>query len=153
VSQTPSFDFVWWDGARLGGEPIAGGRRLGIDRRCLEGEPVPGAWANVCALPGDDARVPFDEPEVQQARRDALAWWIPLLGGDFVCLSTCRFDGVYYAGAITVARSPQQFANDPFARIFPGTRVQQSLLCPVPAPSGPVIERSAGAPWPGGRFE
>jgi hypothetical protein len=147
------FGFVWWDGATLTREPFAGARRLGIDRRCLEGEPVPGAWANVCALPADDARVPFDEPEIQQVRRDALAWWIPLLGDDFVCLSTLRVDAVYCSGAITVARSPQQFENDPFARIFPATPVQQSLLCPVPAPAGPVIERIGGAPWPGGRFE
>jgi hypothetical protein len=97
--------------------------------------------------------IEFDDPEIQQVRRDALAWWVPLLGDDFICLSTFRVDSIHYAGAVTVARSPVRFDSDPFARIFPGTAIRQSLFCPVPAPAGPAIERTAGgAPWPGGRF-
>ena len=46
---------------------------------------------------------------MQQARRDALAWWVALLGPDFVCLTTLALDAVRYGGAITVARSPSAF--------------------------------------------
>lgn len=40
--------------------------------------------------------VPFDFPEVQQARRDALAWWIDLLGDSLVCVTTLAADPVHY---------------------------------------------------------
>jgi hypothetical protein len=113
---------------------------------------VPGAFANVCALPDRSAALRYDEPEVQQARRDALAWWIPMLGDDLVCLSTFAIDASRCAGAMTVARDPTWFADDPFARLFPGTIVPTDLFCAVPPPAGPPIERYAGAPWPGGRF-
>jgi hypothetical protein len=108
--------------------------------------------AHVCALPERDAALRFDEPEVQQARRDALGWWIPLLGEDFICLSTFALDASRCAGAVTVARSPSQFANDPFARLFPGTVTDTDDFSPVPPPAGPVIERYSGVPWPGGSF-
>lgn len=85
-------------------------------------------------------------------RRDALAWWIPLLGEDFVCLTTLAVDPVNYGGAITVARSPDRFRDDPFARIFPGTVVETDLFVPVVPPAGPAIERYSGAAWPGGSF-
>ncbi len=94
----------------------------------------------------------FDQPEVQQVRRDALAWWIPLLGEDLVCVTTLALDASLYGGAITVARRPDRFADDPFARIFPGTVVRTDLFAQVDPPVGPVIERYAGRPWPGGRF-
>ncbi len=110
------------------------------------------AFAHVCALADPAAALRFDEPEVQQVRRDALAWWIGLLGDDFICLSTFALDASRCAGAVTVARSPTCFAEDPFARLFPGTIVRTSFLGPAPAPPGPVIERYAGAPWPGGSF-
>ena len=32
------------------------------------------------------------------------------------------------------------------------TVVEADFFCPVSPPSGPVIERYAGAPWPGGSF-
>ena len=48
----------------------------------LDGEPVPGCFAHVCALPGDDARVPFDQPEVQGVRRDAN-YYRKYLGGTY----------------------------------------------------------------------
>lgn len=129
------------------------GRRVGVDRRCVEGRPVRGAYAHLCALTDPEARVPYDQPEVQQARRDALAWWVPMLGEDLVCLSTLSVDAVHCAGAVTVTRAPRSFADDPFARLFPGRVVRTDLFCPVAPPAGPVLERYAGAPWPGGMFE
>ena len=82
------FAYVVFDGERLSADPTAPGRRLRLDPRCLAGSPEPGAFAHVCVLPDRDAALRFDEPEVQQARRDALAWWVPLLGDDLVCLTT-----------------------------------------------------------------
>jgi hypothetical protein len=146
------FAFVVFDGEQLSADPRAPGRRLRVDARCLEGEPVRGAYAHVCALPDPEAALRFDEPEVQQIRRDALAWWIPLLERDYICLSTFAIDASRYGGAITVARDPSHFGDDPFARLFPGTVVRTDLFCEVPPPAGPPIERYAGAPWPGGRF-
>jgi hypothetical protein len=143
---------IVFDGVGLSADPRAPGRRLRIDARCLAGPPVPDAYAHVCALPDAGASLRFDEPEVQQVRRDALAWWIPLLGETLVCLSTFALDGSLCAGAVTVARDPRQFADDPFARLFPGTIVRTDLFSTAAAPTGPVIERYAGAPWPGGRF-
>jgi hypothetical protein len=146
------FAFLVFDGERLSADPRAPGRRLRVDSRCVEGERVGGAYAHVCALSEKDAALRYDEPEVQQVRRDALAWWIPLLGDAFICLSTVALDASRCAGGITVARDPSRFGNDPFARLFPGTVVKTDLFCEVPPPAGPPIERYAGAPWPGGRF-
>jgi hypothetical protein len=146
------FAYVVFDGERLSADPRTPGRRLRADPRVLEGEPVSSAFAHVCALPECDAALRFDEPEVQQARRDALAWWLPLLGGELVCLTAFALDASRYGGAMTVARRPDFFDSDPFARLFPGTVVQTDLFCDVPPPCGPVIERRAGVPWPGGRF-
>lgn len=145
------FAYVSFDGNRLDPDPRAG-RRLRIDARCLSGDPVPGAFASVCASPHEDAALRFDEPEVQQARRDALAWWIPLLGDDLVCISTFALDASRCAGAVTVTRRPTCFEQDPFGRLFRPTAVHVDFLCPVPAPPGPAIERYAEAPWPGGAF-
>ena len=146
------FAYVVFDGERLSSDPHATGRRLRIDSRCLDGAPVEGAFANVCALPGRKAALRYDEPEVQQARRDALEWWIPMLGDRLVCLSTFAIDASLCGGAVTVARDPSLFAGDPFARLFPATVVTTDDFCEVAPPPGPVIERYAGAPWPGGSF-
>lgn len=146
------FAYLVFDGEQLSADAHARGRRLRVDARCLEGEPVAGAFAHLCALANRDAALRFDEPEVQQARRDALAWWIPLLGDAFVCLSTFALDASRFAGAVTVARDPRHFDCDPFARLFPGTVVETGLFSAVAPPPGPVIERYAGAPWPAGRF-
>ena len=146
------FAYVWFDGEELRDQPPAPGRRLRVDARCLSGDPVTGAWAHVCALPDRDSALRYDEPEVQGARRSALAWWIPLLGDSLVCMTTIALDASRCGGAITVARDPDRFASDPFARIFPGTVVRTDLFCEVPPPAGPVIERYSGAPWPAGRF-
>ena len=146
------FARIVFDGSCLSADSRAPGRRLRLDARCFDGTPVPGVFAHVCALPDTDAVLRFDEPEVQQARRDALAWWIPLVGDSLVCLSTFSIDASQCAGAITVARDPACFRDDPFARLFPGTVVETDLFCAVMPPAGPVIERYAGAPWPGGSF-
>jgi len=146
------FAFVVFDGERLSADPGAPGRRLRVDSRCVEGERITGAFAHVCALPDRSAALRYDEPEVQQARRDALAWWIPLLGDAFVCLSTFALDASRCGGAVTVAREPSRFEDDPFTQLFPGTIVESDIFCEVPPPAGPPIERYAGAPWPGGRF-
>ncbi len=146
------FRFLWLDGEGLSLDEEAPGRRFGIDRRCVEGEAVEGVYAHVCASDDAEASVPYDQPEVQQARRDALAWWIPMLGDDLVCLTTLSVDSVGCGGAITVARDPGLFHEDPFRRLFPGFIVRTDLFCQVDAPPGPVLERYAGAPWPGGSF-
>ncbi len=146
------FPFVFFDGQRLSPDRHPEGRRLRLDRRCLEGSPVTGAFAHVCALPDPQAKLRYDEPEVQQARRDALEWWIPMLGDGLVCLSTFSIDASMCAGAVTVALDPSPFEDDPFARLFPGTVVATDDFCRVLPPPGPTIERYSGAPWPGGRF-
>ena len=146
------FAYLVFDGEGLSDDPHAPGRRLRMDARCLAGNPVAGAYAHVCALPERDAALRFDEPEVQQARRDALAWWVPLLGDAFVCLTTFALDASRYGGAMTVARDHHRFESDPFARLFPGTVVVTDLFSEVAPPCGPAIERYAGAPWPGGGF-
>ena len=128
------------------------GRAFMVDARCLEGEPVAGAYAHVCALPDEQAKLPYDQPEVQGVRRDAMAWWIPLLGDSLVCLTTLALDEAGYGGAITVTSSPVGFGDDPFARLFPGTVVRTDLFAPVPPTAGPVLERYAGVAWPGGHF-
>ncbi|MCP9487808.1 MAG: hypothetical protein MSC30_18365 [Gaiellaceae bacterium MAG52_C11] len=141
-----------WDGEQLSTSRETPGRRFRADPRCFEGEPVRGAWAHVCALADESALLPFDQPEIQQVRRDALAWWLPLLGGTLVCVTTLALDATNYGGAVTVARSPDLFELDPFARIFPGTVVRSDLFCEVAPPAGPVIERYSGVAWPGGSF-
>ncbi len=146
------FAYVRFDGRRLEPGPKGSGRRLRVDARCLAGAPEKDALAHVCALVDPDATLRFDEPEVQQVRRGALAWWIGLLGDDFVCLSTFALDASRCAGAVTVARSAARFGDDPFSRLFPGAVVETDAFCSVPPPPGPVIERYAGAPWPGGAF-
>jgi len=134
---------------RAGASP---GRCFMVDARCLDGTPVRGAYAHVCALTDDAAVLEFDHPEIQQVRRDALAWWIGMLGENLVCLTTLALDASRYGGAITVTREPVRWSDDPFARIFPGTLVRSDLFCAVAPPAGPVIERYAGVAWPGGRF-
>lgn len=142
---------LFFDGAGLLAGP-APGRRLLVDARCLEGKPVADAHAHVCALLAPDATVPFDDPAVQQARRDALAWWVPLLGDALICLTTLALDPSRCAGAITVTRGPAPWEQDPFARLFAGSVVRTDVMCPVAPPAGPVIERYAGVAWPGGTF-
>jgi hypothetical protein len=109
---------------------------------------VAGAFAHVCV--GDP--IPYDFPEIQQARRDVLAWWIGLLGDTFICVTTLALDSVHCVGAIAVATDASRFDDDPFARVFPASTVESDLFCRVAPPAGPVIERYSGVAWPGGRF-
>ncbi|HEX6700715.1 MAG TPA: hypothetical protein VF101_08300 [Gaiellaceae bacterium] len=139
---------IFFDGSRLTTDRRLGGRRFRIDPRCLFGERVGGVYANVCS----GLAIRFDEPEIQQARRDVLAWWLPLLGGELVCFTTLVLDESRCGGAITVATSPDLFEDDPFARIFPATIVETDLFARVPPPTGPAIERYSGLAWPGGAF-
>jgi hypothetical protein len=124
------------------------GRKVRPDPRTIRGEPLPDAFVHLCV--GEP--VPFDFPEIQQARRDALAWWVPLLGEALVCITTLALDSVHCVGAITVATRDDFFEDDPFARVFPATTSRSDLFCRVLPPAGPVIERYAGVAWPGGRF-
>jgi len=142
---------VFFDGQRLSTDRGGSGRRFRADPRCFAGAPVRDAYAHVCALVYEEAKLPFDTPEVQQARRDALAWWIPLLGDAFICLTTLAVDSVNYGGAVTVTTTPSFFDEDPFARLFPGTVVRTDLFSAVLPPPGPVVERYRGVAWPGGR--
>ena len=146
--------YLNYDGVRLHGPRSPGDRRraLMVDARFLLGAPVRGAYAHVCALTNPDASLAFDDTEVQQVRRDALAWWVPFLGDNLICLTTLALDGARYAGAITVTRRPVASSDDPFARIFPTTVLRTDLFCRVAPPAGPVIERYSGVAWPGGRF-
>jgi hypothetical protein len=142
-----------WDGRRLATDRGASGRRVRADPRCLAGRPVHGAWAHVCALADAAARVPFDFTEVQQARRDALAWWIDLLGDSLVCLTTLAADPVHYAGAVrsrgiprpsppipsrgsSRARSSRPTSSAPFRRP-PGRRSSATAASPGPAVRSP----------------
>lgn len=43
--------------------------------------------------------------------------------------------------------------DDPFARLFAGTLLRTDLFGEAAPPPGPGIERYAGVPWPGGRFD
>ena len=142
---------LWFDGRTVDTKGGAG-RRLVIDARCLQGRAFEGAHVHVCAPAGPDAAIEFDQPEVQQARRDALASWTPVLGSNLLFLTTLALDESRYGTAITVTRRPAHWSEDPFARLFPGTVVRSDLFCDVAPPSDPVIERQAGVPWPGGRF-
>ena len=139
-----------FDGRRLSIDAAAG-RSFRADPRCLAGDGTP-AYAHICALADPSAAVPFDDPAVQGARQAALAWWIPLLGDDLLCLTTLALDESRCAGAITVARNSRHFDSDPFAQLFVPTVVETTLFSLVPAPPGPVIERYSGEPWPAEGF-
>jgi len=128
------------------------GREFMVDPRVLEGQPVHGAHVHLCALPDPSAALPYDQPEVQQVRRDAMAWWFDLLGERLVCCTTLALDEARYGGALTVTREPVDWSLDPFARIFGGTLLRRDDFCAVAPPGGPVVERYAGVAWPGGRF-
>jgi hypothetical protein len=141
---------LYFDGNSLATTVSSPGRRFRADPECLRGGSL--AYAHVCALPKEDAKLPFDLPEIQQVRRDVLTWWIPMLSDWLVCVTTLAVDSVNYGGAITVVRDPAMLAHDPFARIFPATIVETDLFSAVPPPTGPVIERYRGIAWPGGHF-
>lgn len=123
-----------------------------IDPRCLEGTPVAGATATVCVAASATQALRFDEPEVQQARRDFMEHRATFLGEDLVCVTTLALDESRCAGAITVTRGPVTGRDDPFARLFRPRAFSTDAFCVVAPPAGPVVERYVGVPWPGGRF-
>ena len=87
---------------------------------------MPGAYAHVCALPDRAAALRYDEPEVQQVRRDALAWWIPMLGDDLVCLSTFALDA---------SRAPARSQSRAIQR---ASRTTRSCACSRARSCGPT---------------
>lgn len=104
-----------------------------------------GAPAEVSLLwPDRDALPPFDDPAVMQARRLALAGPWPRAA------SALTVDPVHFAGSVWVGTG----AADPFRLIgHPAVlRVGAGLFGSFARPTGPAIERYAGAPWPGGAF-
>jgi hypothetical protein len=146
------FAFLVFDRAGLSTLARASGRRLQIDTCCLSGEPVRGAFAHVGTLSDSDAALRFDEHEVQQARRDVLASWIPLLGADLCASPPAPLMPAGTGRDHRGAAPGDRFGDDPFARLFPGTLMETDLFAEAPPPPGPVIERYAGLPWPGGGF-
>lgn len=128
------------------------GMQAMIDPRCLEGRPVADAMATVCVAATPAEALRFDEPEVQQARRDFMEYRATLLGDDLVCVTTLALDESRCVGAITVTREPVDGRDDPFARLFAFRTLATDIFCPVAPPPGPVVERYSGLPWPGGNF-
>jgi hypothetical protein len=101
------------------------------------------------AEPRRGVTIPFDDPAVQQARRDALARPAPR-----ACSTLVRGDSVF-AGAFTAWDLGAPAEDDPFARVVPARRlvVGPGLVGRHPHPAGPVIERHGSAePWPADRF-
>jgi hypothetical protein len=97
-------------------------------------------------LPPVGVDLPFDDLEVQQARRLVLA------GPPFDLVTTFVRDSRFFDGSLIVARTPAQRAaigDDPFTRLFPARRLEvpDGLLPTRRPPAGPVIERY-GRPWP-----
>jgi hypothetical protein len=121
---------------------------LRADPRILD--PHGGAASISLVLLPRSRHVKFDDPAVQQARRDVLA------RPPAEAVSTLLFDASHFAGAITVERrDPARLADDPFARVHPARilHVGAGMLGRVPAPAGPTIERHGSAnPWPWPRF-
>jgi hypothetical protein len=121
-----------------------------VDGRIVDRDGAP-AWVSLVLAPAG-VRLPFDDPAVQQARRDVLA----RTSADAV--STLLRDNSHFEGAITVARgqdAARLLVDDPFARVFPARilRIDGGLLGRVTAPVGPTIERYGSAnPWPWDRF-
>ena len=123
---------------------------LRLDPRLVDPAGAPATVSIVIAPPG--ARLLFDDPAVQQARRDVLA------RRPFDAVTTLLRDSSHFAGAITVARGAEQLArlrDDPFGRLFPAriVAVPAGVLGVTPPPAGPTIERYGSAsPWPWDRF-
>lgn len=86
----------------------------------------------------------FDDPAVLQARRRALSGAWPRAA------STLTVDPVHWAGAVWVG--PAQ--DDPFRLLGRPEvlTVGPGLFGRFDRPTGPALERYAGAPWPAGGF-
>lgn len=103
------------------------------------------------ALP--QARPIADDPAVVQARRMVLR------DGRACAVSLLTADPVSVAGALTVARAdrPEQveaLRDDPFAAMWGAMRLElpAGVLGGAVHPTGPVLERYGGRPWPYDRF-
>jgi hypothetical protein len=119
-------------------------RALAIDPRAVgsDGPPMSVSWLAL----EQDSRPLFDDPEVVEARRVLLRQW-PSYGA-----STLVADAVRLAGSVLFHR-PGERRDDPFARLGPTKAfATQGFFVPVPAPTGPALERYGGMPWPFDRF-
>ncbi len=120
-------------------------RAAAVDPRIIGtyGPPLSTSWTE---LP-EDCRPLFDAPEVLAARRTLLRDW-PAYG-----VSTLVTDSVHLAGAVLLWPGGPRAADDPFSRLGPARIVRsQGFFVPLPAPTGPALERYGGAPWPFDRF-
>ena len=149
---TPAFR---QDGAHLGflaAWKVGAGRKpvgaLGIDARAIDPDGAP-AWISLALAP-ERQRVLFDDPAVCQTMRVVLAT------SPVDVMSTLVRDPSTIGGAFTASHdpTPDDLADDPFARIFPRRllRVDGGFVGTMPAPAGPGVQRYAGAPWPWDRF-
>ena len=143
------------DGAQLGflaSWLVGAGRKpvgaLGIDARAVDphGEP---AWVSLALAP-DRIRILFDDPAICQAMRMVLT------GPPVDVMSTLVRDPSTIGGAFTAVHglTPDGLADDPFTRVFPRVllRVERGFVGRMPSPTGPGVQRYAGAPWPWDRF-
>ena len=143
------------DGAQLGFLAtwlVGAGRKpvgaVGIDARAIDpnGEP---AWVSLALAP-ERIRVLFDDQAICQAMR------IVMSGSPVDVMSTLVRDSSTIGGAFTAihAPTPDGLADDPFARILPRTllRVDRGFVGRMPSPTGPGVQRYAGAPWPWDHF-
>lgn len=120
-------------------------RAASVDPRIL-GTGGPAMTASWTELP-EGRRPLFDAPEVLEARRWLIRSW-PAYG-----VSTLVTDSVHLAGSVVLWAGGPLFDDDPFARLGPSRVVSsQGFFVPLPAPTGPALERYGGAPWPFDRF-
>lgn len=130
------------DGRRLLGWPRAAGRPHPQARRCAPAVlDADGAPAAVSVLWPQDFPL-FDDPAVLQARRAALAGPWPRAA------SALTVDAVHWAGSVWVGD------GDPFRLLGRPALLQvgAGVLGRMPRPTGPALERYAGASWPAGSF-
>jgi hypothetical protein len=121
---------------------------LRVDERIVDARGR-AAWISLIIVPRSVWPL-FDDPAVSHAMRRVLS------GPAVDAFSTFVRDSVHWVGSITVVRDdPGQLARDPFARLYPQEvfRVGPGLLGRVPAPTGPVIQRYSGKPWPTSGFD
>lgn len=120
-------------------------RARSVDPRMVGpgGPAMSASWTELA----EDRRPLFDAPEVLEARRRLLRHWPPY------GVSTLVTDSVHLAGAILLWPGGRLLDDDPFSRLGPSRMVRsQGFFAPLPAPTGPSLERYGGAPWPVDRF-
>ena len=120
---------------------------LGIDERAIDPDGEP-AWLSLALAP-PQLQVPYDDPAVSQAIRRVIA------APPADAMSTLMLDSSSIGGAVTARRDGwSELTDDPFARLFPRRllHVDAGLIGRMPAPTGPVMQRYSGNPWPWDRF-